>query len=76
MKFRCTQCGAEHTLDELAWHFAEPLPWLLATEAERDDSELTSDQCALATEGQVHYFIHAGEGRSPIRGTRFFVFGS
>jgi hypothetical protein len=59
MKFRCAKCGDEHDLGDRAWHFPEPLPWLLASDEEREQSVLTPDQCELVTQGQVHHFIHA-----------------
>lgn len=59
LKFRCSKCGGEHAATNIAWHFAEPLPWLLATEEERSQSVLTSEQCELVAGGMVHHFIHA-----------------
>jgi len=67
MKFRCAKCGEEHDSDALAWHFAEPLPWLLASDEERNESMLTPDQCVLVSDGKVHYFIH-GLLQIPVRG--------
>jgi hypothetical protein len=59
MKFCCSKCGETHDTADQAWHFAEPLPWLMATEEEKAQSLLTPDQCELVSEGQMHYFIHA-----------------
>lgn len=59
MKFQCAKCGLEHDVQDLAWHFGEPLQWLGATPEEKERSTLTDEQCELVQNGTVHYFIHA-----------------
>ena len=59
MRFRCSICRELHDAPDMAWHYSEPLPWLAATQEERDISVLTPDQCELVLNGETHRFIHA-----------------
>jgi hypothetical protein len=59
MNFKCSICGEKHDVEELAWHFREPLPWLLASETEREHSAMTEEQCELVTHEGMHFFNHA-----------------
>ncbi len=67
MKFQCAKCGEEHDVKDLAWHFREPLPWLGASQEEKDLSLLTGEQCELLQNGSMHYFIHA-QLQIPVKG--------
>jgi hypothetical protein len=59
MNFKCSVCGGVHAAGDFAWHFHEPIPWLSASEGERENSAMTEDQCELVTHEGVHFFIHA-----------------
>ncbi|MBK8479204.1 MAG: DUF2199 domain-containing protein [Opitutaceae bacterium] len=59
MNLKCAICGEEHDVADFAWHFREPLPWLLASDAERAHSAMTEEQCELVTHEGMHLFIHA-----------------
>jgi hypothetical protein len=75
MDFQCAICGRKHDADNLSWHFREPLPWLSASETEREHSVLTEDQCELVTHEGMHFFIHALLN-IPIKGSdRVFTWG-
>lgn len=53
--WECGVCGQQH--DGLAMVFGAqvPDPWLHATPAEREGSELNADMCVLNIEGEWHY---------------------
>lgn len=59
MNLQCAFCGGTHDILDAAWHFREPVQWLLASEVERERSAITEDQCQLVTHEGMHFFIRA-----------------
>jgi hypothetical protein len=43
----------------MAFGFDRPLQWELLSAAEREKSELTSDQCIIRAQNETHYFVRA-----------------
>lgn len=75
MNFQCSVCKENHSAENFAWHFPEPLAWLLASETEREHSTITQDQCELVTHRGMHFFIHALL-QIPIKGSdQLFTWG-
>jgi hypothetical protein len=73
--FRCATCAELHDLAELSFGADAPEQWNLLSEAEREASELTPDQCVLETTEGTHRFIRCCL-EVPIFGTaRAFTWG-
>lgn len=68
MRFTCSICGDSHDLSEISFGADAPVQWTLLSDAERQNSELTSDQCVMETQEGRSFFVR-GCLNVPIVGT-------
>lgn len=57
MRFTCASCGREHDLSELNWGADAPAMWYALSEAEREQSRLSPDQCVILARGEKSHYI-------------------
>lgn len=53
----CAQCGETHSGLAFSFGGTPPLSWQIATDAEREDGELTPDFCTVVVDGQRSFFV-------------------
>jgi hypothetical protein len=59
MEYICKTCGQSHDASEISLAAAAPVQWLLLTEEERAESELTDDLCVIQAEGRTSFYMRA-----------------
>jgi len=74
-KFRCETCNDEHDLADIAFGADAPAQWDILTDAERDQSALTSDQCVIESSEGKYYFVRACLDIPILGADLFFTWG-
>jgi hypothetical protein len=69
MKFCCVSCNEIHDTEGVAFGFDAPAPWLLLTEEEKKESQLSGEQCIIVARNEIHWFVR-GCLEIPIKGSQ------
>jgi len=59
MRFICSTCGQEHSIDDVSFGSDAPLQWGLLTDEERAQSMLSGEECEIEKGTALSYYIRA-----------------
>lgn len=59
MEYICKTCGQSHDSSKVSLAADAPVQWLLLTEEERAESELTDDVCMIHAEARPSFYVRA-----------------
>ena len=57
MEFLCKSCGKNHSIDQISFGADAPAQWNILNDDERQQSELTNDQCIINAKEETHFFV-------------------